>query len=93
MIRHIRPAEWDWKDNGKHSMGFIAQDVEHLMPYAVTSIKDDLLEQKLNLQYDQFIALAIGGVKAVDNEVERLKARVEYLENKINEYEYGNYRN
>ena len=93
MIRHIRPAEWDWKDNGKHSMGFIAQDVEHLMPYAVTSIKDDLLKQKLNLQYDQFIALAIGGVKAVDNEVERLKARVEYLENKIKEYEYGNYRN
>ena len=93
MVRHIRPAEWDWKDNGKHSMGFIAQDIEHLMPYAVTSIKDIVLGQKLNLQYDQFIALAIGGVQAVDNEVERLKARVEYLENKIKEYEYGNYRN
>jgi hypothetical protein len=63
------------------------------MPYAVTSIKDDILGQKLNLQYDQFIALAIGGVQAVDNEVVRLKARVEYLENKIKEYEYGNYRN
>lgn len=93
MVRQIRPAEWDWKDNGKHSMGFIAQDVEHLIPYAVTSIKDNVLGQKLNLQYDQIIALAIGGVQAVDNEVESLKARVKYLENKIKEYEYGNYRN
>lgn len=93
LVRLLRPAEWDWKDDGKHSMGFIAQEVEHLMPYAVTSIKDDILGQKLNLQYDQFIALAIGGVQAVDNEVKRLKARVEYLENKIKEYEYGNYRN
>lgn len=87
MVRHIRPAEWDWKDNGKHSIGFIAQDVEHLMPYAVTSIKDDVLGQKLNLQYDQFSALAIGGVQAVDNEVQLLKREVRELKKKLAKYE------
>lgn len=94
MVRHVRPAEWDWKDNGKHSMGFIAQDVEHLMPYAVTKIKDEVLGQRLNLQYDQFIALAIGGVQAVDNEVQQLKKEVKELKEKLAKYEHnGNYRN
>lgn len=94
MVRRIRPAEWDWKDNGKHSMGFIAQDVEHLMPYAVTSVRDNMLGYKMNLQYDQFIALAIGGVQAVDSEVQQLKKEVKELKEKLAKYEHnGNYRN
>ncbi len=87
LIRHIRPAEWNWKNDGKHSLGFIAQDVEQYIPYAVTRIKDDKLGEKLNLQYDQFIALAIGGVQAVDNEVQQLKKEVGELKRRLSKYE------
>jgi hypothetical protein len=87
LIKHIRPAEWDWKDGKGHSMGFIAQDVEQMMPYAVTRIDDCKLGQRLNLQYDQFTALAIGGIQAVDNKVEKLEKEVKELKKKLAKYE------
>lgn len=87
MVRNLQPSSWDWKSDGKHSLGFIAQDVEQYMPYAVTRIKDDKLGEKLNLQYDQFIALAIGGVQAVDNEVQQLKKEVAELKQRLSKYE------
>jgi hypothetical protein len=68
-------------------MGFIAQDVEQMMPYAVTRIDDCKLGQRLNLQYDQFTALAIGGIHAVDNKVERLEKEVVELKRKLAKYE------
>lgn len=91
LVRLLRPAEWDWKDDGKHSMGFIAQDVEQYMPYAVTSIKDDVLGQRLNLQYDQFFSPVVGAIQCLDSEVEQLKRRVKYLENKLQKYGYNRY--
>ena len=94
MVRYIRPAEWDWKDNGKHSIGFIAQDVEHLMPYAVTKIKDEVLGQRLNLQYDQFFAPVVGAIQCLDIKVENHETRLKRLEtenvelkNRLSKYE------
>lgn len=91
MVRTLQPSSWDWKENGEHSMGFVAQDIEPLMPYAVTRIKDDVLGQRLNLQYDQFLAPVVGAIQCLDSEVEQLKKRVKYLENKLQEYGYNRY--
>lgn len=91
MVRKLQPSSWDWKENGEHSMGFIAQDIEPMMPYAVTRIKDDILGQRLNLQYDQFFAPVVGAIQCLDSEVEQLKKRVKYLENKLQEYGYNRY--
>jgi hypothetical protein len=91
MVRNLQPSSWDWINDGKHSLGFIAQDVEQYMPYAVTRIKDDKLGEKLNLQYDQFFAPVVGAIQCLDSEVEQLKKRVKYLENKLQEYGYNRY--
>lgn len=91
MVRNLQPSSWNWKENGEHSMGFIAQDIEPLMPYAVTRTKDDKLGEKLNLQYDQFFAPVVGAIQCLDSEVEQLKKRVKYLENKLQEYGYNRY--
>ena len=61
------------------------------MPYAVTRIKDDKLGEKLNLQYDQFFAPVVGAIQCLDSEIEQLKKRVKYLENKLQEYGYNRY--
>ena len=91
MVRNLQPSSWDWKENGEYSVGFIAQDIEPLMPYAVTKIKDDVLGQRLNLQYDQFFAPVVGAIQCLDSEIEQLKKRVKYLENKLQEYGYNRY--
>ena len=91
MVRNLQPSSWQWKEDGKFSLGFIAQDIEPLMPYAVTKIKDEELGQRLNLQYDQFFAPVVGAIQCLDSEVEQLKRRVKYLENKLQEYGYNRY--
>ena len=89
IARQLRPTEWDWKTDGKHSFGFIAQDVNNVLPCAVTAIKDAELDERLNLQSDQSIAIAIGGVQGVDSEVQQLKRRVKKLEDRLKEYGYN----
>lgn len=94
LIKHIRPAEWDWKDGKGHSLGFIAQEVEQMMPYAVTKIKDEVLGQRLNLQYDQFFAPVVGAIQCLDIKVENHETRLKRLEienvelkNRLSKYE------
>lgn len=94
MVRSLQPSSWDWKENGEHSMGFIAQDVEPLMPYAVTKIEDEGLGMRLNLQYDQFFAPVVGAIQCLDikvnsheNEIESLKNEVAELRQKLSKYE------
>ena len=94
MVRNLHPSSWDWKENGVHSMGFIAQDIEPLMPYAVTKIKDDMLGQRLNLQYDQFFAPVVGAIQCLDikvnnhkDEIESLKKEVAELKQRLSKYE------
>lgn len=94
MVRNLQPSSWDWKENGEHSLGFIAQDIEHLMPYAVTKIKDEVLGQRLNLQYDQFFAPVVGAIQCLDIKVENHETRLKRLEaenvklkNRLSKYE------
>lgn len=94
MVRNLQPSSWDWKENGEHSMGFIAQDIEPLMPYAVTRIKDEELGQRLNLQYDQFFAPIVGAIQCLDIKVEDHETRLKRLEtentelkNRLSKYE------
>ena len=94
MVRNLQPSSWDWKESGEHSMGFIAQDIEPLMPYAVTKIKDEVLGQRLNLQYDQFFAPVVGAIQCLDIKVENHETRLKRLEtenvelkNRLSKYE------
>lgn len=61
LLMSIRPREWDW--NGKaamkgHAAGFVAQEIEGPMPYAV----DNAREYKA-LFYDHFHALEVAALQ------------------------------
>ena len=57
-----------WKKDGKKSYGFIAQEVEPIVPEMVSSINDTL-----RLEYNQLHAFEIGAIQHIDSEVETLK--------------------
>lgn len=88
VVRALRPTEWDWKKDGTHSFGFIAQEVEPIVPEMVSSVNDTL-----RLEYNQLHAFEIGAIKHIDSEVEILKRdlknannRIESLENELKQY-------
>lgn len=88
VVRALRPTEWNWKKDGTHSFGFIAQDIQPIIPEMVSSVNDTL-----RLEYNQLHAFEIGAIQHIDNEVETLKKdlktannRIEVLENELNKY-------
>ena len=74
--------QFDYKDTGEHSIGFIAQSVKgSALKSMIYTNADGYL--KLNYLDTRLIALALGAAVQIDDKVERLKKRVRELENEV----------
>ena len=74
--------EFDYLRDHKHSIGFIAQHVSNpLLKDIIAKDKDGYL--KINYWSPKLISLAFGALTEIDNEVDRLKARVRELETEV----------
>ena len=74
--------QFDYKDTGEHSIGFIAQSVkDSALKSMVCTNADGYM--KLNYLDTRLIALALGAAVQVDDKVERLKKRVRELEKEV----------
>ena len=87
VIRQLRPTTWNWKKDGKKSYGFIAQEVEPIVPEMVVNM------EHLHLEYNQLHAFEIGAIQYIDSEVDKLKkdlaianGRIEVLKNELKQY-------
>ena len=80
--------QFDYKDTGEHSIGFIAQSVKGsvLRNMVYTDAKGYM---KLNYLDTRLIALALGAAVQVDDKVERLKKRIKVLETEIEQLKGG----
>nr|DAN56035.1 MAG TPA: endosialidase chaperone [Caudoviricetes sp.] len=74
--------QFDYKDTGRHGIGFIAQSVRESMLKSMVYAGDDGY-LKLNYLDTRLIALALGAAVQVDDKVERLKKRVIELEKEV----------
>ena len=74
--------QFNYKDTGRHSIGFIAQSVRGSMLKSMVYASDDGY-LKLNYLDTRLIALALGAAVQVDDKVERLKKRVMELEKEV----------
>lgn len=74
--------EFDYLRDHKHSIGFIAQNVSNpLLKDIIAKDKDGYL--KINYWSPKLISLAFGALTEIDDEVDRLKARVRELETEV----------
>jgi hypothetical protein len=70
---------YQWKSDDSHQYGVIAQEVEKILPYAVSTGNDGIK----GVSYNQLTPLLIEGFKSHESEITILKARVKYLESKL----------
>jgi len=69
--------------NDSHKLGWIAQEVEEILPKSVTTIPEQYgLTNVKNLDVDQIYVNMFGAIQKLIKENEELKADVEALENK-----------
>ena len=74
--------EFDYIRDHKHSIGFIAQNVNNPLLNDIVA-KDDNGYLKINYWNPKLISLAFGALTEIDNEVDKLKARVRELESEV----------
>jgi len=81
ILKALTPVEWDWKEgHGKgHASGFIAQDIQKIMPYAVGGSEGG----GYVLNYNCFHALWAKSLQNHETEIDRLRKRVTELESKL----------
>lgn len=73
IIDDLKPVSFDWKESGEHvSSGFIAQDVQKILPELV-SLKDDGM---LSLNYIGIIPHLVHKVQQQQKEIDSLKAEI-----------------
>jgi hypothetical protein len=82
-IERLKPVTFDWKKDGKHAVGLIAQDVMKVIPTAVTSNTEGVYA----VDYTQTIPFLIKGMQELkadnDNELRNLKSDNDVLKAEI----------
>jgi len=68
-VLQLKGVTFDWKDSGKHSFGFIAQDVEKVFPLAVTTGTDNIK----SVNYASMTSVLVEAVKELNAKVENLE--------------------
>jgi len=66
-------VSFDWKRDGKKSAGVIAQQVEKIMPEAVTEVKAMDGSKHLSVNYNALTSILIEAIKELKTEIEVLK--------------------
>ena len=75
----ISGVEFQWKHSSKPSAGVIAQEIEQIMPVAVTNNEQGYKSVK----YNCLIGLLIEGMKVHNKQYEQLQTSVKHIESQI----------
>lgn len=79
-IKNIKVREFDWKVNGYHEVGMIAQELHTVIPSVVQQGGDDINEEVWGVDYAKLTPYLIKAVQEQQTIIEDLKTRVEALE-------------
>jgi len=82
IIDQMRPVKYKWKSEvfnheyrGKDDIGFIAQEIEELIPEAVKSVMIQGEEYK-TIKYERILPILVGAIQTLSREVKELKEKM-----------------
>ena len=82
-IKKLQPRKYDWKErDNSNDVGFIAQEVKEVIPKLVTEGKNK--DKTLSVNYIKMVPLLVKGMQEQQELIEKLSARVDELEKKLN---------
>ena len=76
-INKLQGVSYTWKESKKEDIGFIADEVNEILPQLVK--KDSETNEIEGMNYSKIVSLLIEGMKTQQKEIEILKEEVENL--------------
>ncbi len=80
VINELNPVSYTWKKDGSADEGFIAQEVEKLIPNVVHQGGDDETKNPWSMDYGRITPLLVKAIQEQQAVIEDLKTRIETLE-------------
>ena len=79
-LMEMNPVLFNWRDDpdGPKNMGFIAQDMQNIMPEAVSS--DDTEEKMLRMDYGRITPILVSALQDAHRKIEQLEQRIAEME-------------
>jgi len=74
-LQQLNPVQFDWKNSGETSEGFIAHEVQEIFPDAVSGEKD--AETMQGMDYGRITPLLVKAIQEQQTIIEDLKSRLE----------------
>jgi hypothetical protein len=78
-LMQLNGYAYQWKSDDSHQYGVIAQEVEKILPYAVSTGNDGIK----GVSYNQITPLLIEGFKSHESEITQLKKKVKFQQAEI----------
>ncbi len=76
-VVHLRGVSFDWRANGKHDIGMVAEEVAPVVPEVVAFEQNG--KDAKSVDYGRLTALLVEAIKEQQNEIRELRAQVEKL--------------
>lgn len=73
IINKLRPVSFKWKKNNKESIGFIAQEIELILPHFVKDTKLDGISIK-TIKQDKLIPYIVDSIKNISNRLKKYES-------------------
>ena len=77
----MNPVSYNWKadPDGQRSMGFIAQEMQEVMPEAVSTGEDD--DAMMSMDYGRITPILVSALQDAHRKIEQLEQRLADMEN------------
>lgn len=72
VIRHLRGVEFKWNENDRQSSGVIAQELERIVPHAVSTDGDGFK----SVNYNSLVAYLIEAIKDQQRQIDELRIQM-----------------
>jgi hypothetical protein len=79
VVDVLRPVSFTWRKTKKPTMGFIAQEVQELIPSAVSVTENGTL----SIDYSNLVAHLTAKIQNQNTRIKDLESKVEFLLSKI----------
>ncbi len=79
LVKDIKVREFDWKKDGTHQVGFIAQELNNLVPEAVAEGGEDVTENAWGVDYGKLTPYLVKAIQEQQAQIEALQSEINLL--------------